>query len=68
MWGNNGHDAKYDFHQLMLQGTTKDFNSLKASRISLIDLAGLDRDSVDDGSSQCIWESNQVKKSLSQLG
>jgi hypothetical protein len=55
------HDAKYDFHQLMPQGTTKGLSSLKASRISLIDLAGLDVDSVDDGR-------RHVQKSLSQLG
>jgi hypothetical protein len=51
----------FNFHQLMLQGTTKGFSSLKASRISLIDLAGLDVDSVDDGR-------RHVQKSLSQLG
>jgi hypothetical protein len=45
----------------MPQGTTKGFSSLKASRISLIDLAGLDVDSVDDGR-------RHVQKSLSQLG
>jgi len=33
----------------MLQGTTKGFNISKTSRINLIDLAGLDKDEVDDG-------------------
>ncbi|WJX31560.1 hypothetical protein P8452_19977 [Trifolium repens] len=45
----------------LCKGTTKGFSSLKASRISLIDLAGLDVDSVDDGR-------RHVQKSLSQLG
>ncbi|XP_045825037.1 kinesin-like protein KIN-12F [Trifolium pratense] len=45
----------------LCKGTTKGFSSLKASRISLIDLAGLDVGSVDDGR-------RHVQKSLSQLG
>lgn len=60
--------AKYGFHQLMLQGTTKGFSCSKVSKISLIDLAGMDSDTVDDGGSQCLRESSYVKKSLSQLG
>jgi len=52
----------------MLQGTTKDiFSSSKVSRISLIDLAGLDRDEVGDVGSQCARENRQVEKSVSQL-
>ncbi|KAJ1441294.1 P-loop containing nucleoside triphosphate hydrolase [Sesbania bispinosa] len=50
------------------KGTTKGFSSSKVSRISLIDLAGLDGDKVDDGDNQCLRESTHVKKSLSQLG
>ncbi|CAL5202289.1 unnamed protein product [Lathyrus oleraceus] len=52
----------------LYKGTAKGFSSLKASRISLIDLAGLDRDRVDNGSSQCQRENRYVEKSLSQLG
>lgn len=59
--------VKHDFHKLMLQGTTKGFSTSKTSRIILIDLAGLDRDEVDDGGSQCPRESRHVDKSLSQL-
>ncbi|KAF7831314.1 kinesin-like protein KIN-12F isoform X1 [Senna tora] len=44
------------------------FSSSKTSRISLIDLAGLDKNNVDEASKQCIKESRNVKKSLSQLG
>ncbi|RDX65045.1 Kinesin-like protein KIN-12F, partial [Mucuna pruriens] len=49
------------------KGTTKGFSNSKTSRISLIDLAGLDRDECDDGGSQCPRESRYVEKSLSQL-
>ena len=59
--------AKHDFRKLMLQGTAKSLSTSKTSRISLIDLAGLDRDEVDDGGSQCPRESRHVDKSLSQL-
>jgi len=51
----------------MLQGTAKSLSTSKTSRISLIDLAGLDRDEVDDGGSQCPRASGHVDKSLSQL-
>ncbi|KAJ1392519.1 P-loop containing nucleoside triphosphate hydrolase [Sesbania bispinosa] len=44
------------------------FSSSKTSRISLIDLAGQDRNKVDDAGRQCLKESKNVKKSLSQLG
>ncbi|KAI4307920.1 hypothetical protein L6164_031045 [Bauhinia variegata] len=47
---------------------SKGFSSSKTSRISLIDLAGIDRNKVDDGGRQCLKESKNVKKSLSQLG
>ncbi|ESW18576.1 hypothetical protein PHAVU_006G052700 [Phaseolus vulgaris] len=52
----------------LCKGTTKDiFSSSKVSRISLIDLAGLDRDEVGDVGSQCARENRQVEKSVSQL-
>ncbi|TKY57366.1 Kinesin protein KIN12B [Spatholobus suberectus] len=44
------------------------FSSSKSSRISLIDLAGPDRNKVEDAGKQCLKESKNVKKSLSQLG
>ncbi|XP_057434191.1 kinesin-like protein KIN-12F isoform X2 [Lotus japonicus] len=52
----------------LYKGTTKGFSCSKVSKISLIDLAGMDSDTVDDGGSQCLRESSYVKKSLSQLG
>jgi len=58
----------YDFHKMMLQGTTKGlFSSSKVSRISLIDLAGVDSHEVGDVGSQCTRENRHVEKSLSQL-
>ncbi|KAG5081718.1 hypothetical protein AAZX31_02G279200 [Glycine max] len=44
------------------------FSSSKSSRISLIDLAGQDRNKVEDAGKQCLKENKNVKKSLSQLG
>ncbi|RZB66979.1 kinesin-like protein KIN-12F isoform X1 [Glycine soja] len=44
------------------------FSSSKSSRISLIDLAGQDRNKVEDAGKQCLKEDKNVKKSLSQLG
>ncbi|XP_020224344.1 kinesin-like protein KIN-12F isoform X1 [Cajanus cajan] len=44
------------------------FSSSKSSRISLIDLAGPDRNKVEDAGKQCLKESKNVKKSLSRLG
>nr|KYP49868.1 Kinesin-like protein KIF15 [Cajanus cajan] len=46
----------------LCKGTTKGLSSSKTSRISLIDLAGPDRDEVDDGGS-----GRHAEKSLSQL-
>ncbi|KAK7387142.1 hypothetical protein VNO78_27677 [Psophocarpus tetragonolobus] len=51
----------------LCKGTTKGFSSSKTSRISLIDLAGLGRDEVDYGASQCPKESRHVELSLSHL-
>ncbi|KAE9614756.1 putative plus-end-directed kinesin ATPase [Lupinus albus] len=44
------------------------FSSSKTSRISLIDLAGLYRNKVDDAGKQHLRENRNVKKSLSKLG
>ncbi|CAL1384694.1 unnamed protein product [Linum trigynum] len=44
------------------------FSSSKISRISFVDLAGIDRNKPDDAGRQLVRESKHVKKSLSQLG
>ncbi|KAL7217829.1 hypothetical protein ACSBR2_011123 [Camellia fascicularis] len=44
------------------------FGSSKTSRISLVDLAGLERNKLDDDGRQCVKKEKSVKKSLSQLG
>ncbi|KAF6161918.1 hypothetical protein GIB67_014120 [Kingdonia uniflora] len=48
--------------------SSKCFSSSKTSRITLVDLAGMEGNKVDDASRQCIKESKSVKKSLAQLG
>ncbi|MBA0816497.1 hypothetical protein Gohar_001154 [Gossypium harknessii] len=48
--------------------SSKCFSSSKTSRISLIDLAGLDRNKLEDVGRQRVQEGKNVKKSLSQLG
>ncbi|QCE01788.1 kinesin family member 15 [Vigna unguiculata] len=48
--------------------SSKGFSSSKSSRISLIDLAGQDRNKIEDAGKQCLKEIKNVKKSLSQLG
>nr|KJB81672.1 hypothetical protein B456_013G156400 [Gossypium raimondii] len=48
--------------------SSKCFSSSKTSRISLIDLAGLDRNKLEDVGRQHVQEGKNVKKSLSQLG
>ncbi|KAK9151394.1 hypothetical protein Syun_009703 [Stephania yunnanensis] len=48
--------------------SSKSISRSKISRISLIDLAGSDRNKLDDANRQCAKESKSVKKSLSQLG
>ncbi|CAL0335095.1 unnamed protein product [Lupinus luteus] len=50
------------------KGTTKNFGSSKTSRINLIDLAGLDKDNINDAGSQYLGERRNVNKSSSQLG
>lgn len=53
----------------MSQGTSsKCFSSLKTSRISLIDLAGLERNTLEDAGRHNVKEGKYVKKSLAQLG
>ncbi|XP_042490597.1 kinesin-like protein KIN-12F [Macadamia integrifolia] len=48
--------------------SSKCFSSSKTSRISLIDLAGSERNKLDDEGRQYVKEGKNVKKSLSQLG
>ncbi|CAK7324552.1 unnamed protein product [Dovyalis caffra] len=48
--------------------SSKCFSSSKISRISLVDLAGLDRNKLGDAGIQFMRECKSVKKSLSQLG
>ncbi|OMP04267.1 hypothetical protein COLO4_09775 [Corchorus olitorius] len=48
--------------------SSKCFSSSKTSRISLIDLAGLDRNKLEDVGRHHVQEGKNVKKSLSQLG
>ncbi|KAJ7963698.1 Kinesin-like protein [Quillaja saponaria] len=44
--------------------SSKCFSSSKTSTVSLVDLAGLDRNKVDDAGRQCIREGRNVKKHL----
>ncbi|KAK3014509.1 hypothetical protein RJ639_010059, partial [Escallonia herrerae] len=48
--------------------SSKCFGSSKTSRISLIDLAGLDRSRLDDAGRHCVKEEKYVKKTISKLG
>ncbi|KAF5197622.1 Kinesin [Thalictrum thalictroides] len=48
--------------------SSKGFSSSKTSRISLIDVAGSERNKLDDAGRECVKEGKNVKKSLSQLG
>ncbi|KAI6690615.1 hypothetical protein NL676_027443 [Syzygium grande] len=50
------------------ESSSKCFSSSRTSRISLVDLAGSDRNKLDDAGRQCVTEARNVKKSLSQLG
>lgn len=52
----------------MNQEASSKFSSSKTSRISLIDLAGADRNKLDEVGRQSVKEGKYVKKSLSQLG
>nr|GMC76511.1 kinesin-like protein KIN12A [Ipomoea batatas] len=44
------------------------FGSLKTSRITLVDLAGFERNILEDADIQCVKEGKYVNKSTSQLG
>lgn len=48
--------------------SSKCFSSSKTSRISLIDLAGLERNTLEDAGRQFVKEGKYIKKSISQLG
>ncbi|EEF33351.1 Chromosome-associated kinesin KIF4A, putative [Ricinus communis] len=48
--------------------SSKCFSSSRISRISFVDLAGLDRTKLDDAGRQFVREGKNIKKSLSQLG
>ncbi|KAL5735804.1 hypothetical protein ACOSQ2_030592 [Xanthoceras sorbifolium] len=50
------------------EASSKCFSSSRMSRISLVDLAGADRNNLDDVGRQGVKEGKYVKKSLSQLG
>lgn len=50
------------------ESSSKCFSSSRTSRISLVDLAGSDRNKLDDAGRQFVREARNVKKSLSQLG
>lgn len=56
---------RFDF---MKQEASSKFSSSKTSRISLIDLAGADRNKLDDVGRQSAKEGKYVRKTLSQLG
>ncbi|KAF5728445.1 putative Kinesin motor family protein [Tripterygium wilfordii] len=50
------------------EASSKCFSSSKTSRISLVDLVGLDEDKLDGASRQHVREGKYAKKSLSKLG
>ncbi|GFP83657.1 kinesin-like protein kin12b [Phtheirospermum japonicum] len=50
------------------ESSSKCFGSSKISRISLVDLAGFERNVLDDASRQHVKEGKCIKKSTSQLG
>lgn len=51
------------------QGTaSKNFGSSKTSRITLVDLAGLEKNKTNDSGRVCVKEGEFVRKSISQLG
>ncbi|KAK4491768.1 hypothetical protein RD792_002543 [Penstemon davidsonii] len=53
---------------LIKESSSKCFGSSKTSRISLVDLAGFEKNVVDDASRQHVKEGKYIKKSTSQLG
>lgn len=48
--------------------SSKCFSSSRTSRITLVDLAGPDRNKLEEAGRQCVKEGKNVKKSVSQLG
>ncbi|XP_019183285.1 PREDICTED: kinesin-like protein KIN-12F [Ipomoea nil] len=50
------------------ENSSKCFGSSKTSRITIVDLAGFERNILEDAGRQCIKEGKFVKKSTSQLG
>ncbi|CAI9261700.1 unnamed protein product [Lactuca saligna] len=47
---------------------SKHFGSSKTSRITLVDIAGLEKNKTNDVSRECVREGEFVRKSISQLG
>ncbi|KAI3825826.1 hypothetical protein L1987_07489 [Smallanthus sonchifolius] len=47
---------------------SNNFGGSKTSRITLVDLAGLEDNRINDAGSECVKEGEFVKKSISQLG
>nr|XP_043638586.1 kinesin-like protein KIN-12F [Erigeron canadensis] len=47
---------------------SKHFGSSKTSRITLVDLAGLEKNKANDAGRECVREGEFVRKSISQLG
>ncbi|KAL7103372.1 hypothetical protein ACP275_08G175300 [Erythranthe tilingii] len=50
------------------ESSSKCFGSSKSSRISLVDLAGFERNVLDDANKQHVKEGKYIKKSMAQLG
>lgn len=50
------------------EASSKCFSSSKTSRICLVDIAGADRNKLDDVGRKSVKEGKYVKKSLAQLG
>ncbi|KAI3820478.1 hypothetical protein L1987_08026 [Smallanthus sonchifolius] len=48
--------------------SSKNFGSSKTSRITLVDLAGLEKNKTNDSGRECVKEGEFVRKSISQLG
>ncbi|KAI3686175.1 hypothetical protein L1987_79848 [Smallanthus sonchifolius] len=48
--------------------SSKNFGSSKTSRITLVDLAGLEKNKTNEAGRECVKEGEFVRKSISQLG
>lgn len=53
---------------MLKEESSKSFSSSKSSKITFVDLAGLDRDEIDGANKHYTKEEKYVKKSLSRLG